>query len=104
MLFFPHYRRQLIGKSLLQAVRVLPTEAGSKVALRVSIHEKHLFALHSHSNAEVYCRGGFPHAAFWLHIAMVLQFGISLFLLLVRFGSLDPPKHRNRVLCFGGRI
>ena len=24
--------------------------------------------------------------------------------LLIRFGSLDPPKHRKRVLCFGGRI
>lgn len=38
----------------------------------------------------------FPTPPFWLHIAMVLQFGISLFLLLMRFGPLDPPKHRKR--------
>ena len=46
----------------------------------------------------------FSTPPFWLHIAMILRFGISLFLLLVRFGSLDLQKHRNRVLCFGGRI
>ena len=45
-----------------------------------------------------------PVPPFWLHIAMVLQFGISLFLLLIRFGSLDPPKHSKLVLCFGGRM
>ena len=80
--------RQLIGKSLRQTVRVLPTEAGSKVALRVSVHEKHLFALHSQSYAEVYCRGGFPHAAF----LVAYRYGftvwhLSLFLLLCRFHS-----------------
>lgn len=94
-----------VRKGLRQAVRVLPTEAGSKVALRVSIHEKYLFALHSQSNAEVYCRGGFPHAAFLIADSngfTVWHFAFSSFLL-----DLDRLTHQNTgsgVLCFGGRI